>query len=187
MKRVVNEKCRACSICSEVTHTITGAPIEPTYHQCLADMEGECLGGVPMNTKEFEYWNNTEIGVKHFRKVLLGAKAELEDKLENAGVYDELEAIVCIYVNDSAGQYAMREFTCMVTDITEEDYDVKYDREGRTKYEEEVWDFDKLIEEVNEELEEYLKETGLDKEIVGFSVAVQWWDGHIVSMMYPQS
>jgi hypothetical protein len=187
MKKVVNEKCRQCSMCSEVTQTITGAPIEPTYHQCLADAEGECLGGEPMNTKEFEYWNTDPVGVKHFQKNLLGAKAELEEKLERAGVYDDMEAIVCIYVSDSAGQYAMREFTTMVTDITDEDYDIKYDREGRTKYEEEVCDFDELLEKVNEELELYLKETGLDKELEGFSVQVQWWDGHIVSMMYPQS
>ena len=103
---------------------------------------------------------------------------------ENYEEYGE-EALVEIYVPDSAGKYAMKEFTCMVTDMSEEEYEEKYFSGDGLEYE--LSDFDELLDEINEDVEKWWIECGFGKEFIGYEVRVGWWEGHIVMLLYGEA
>ena len=108
---------------------------------------------------------------------------EARENYEEGGV--EEGALVEIYVPDSAGMYAMEEFTCMVTDMSEEEYEEKYFSEDGFEYE--LSDFDELLDEINEDVEKWWSECGFDKEFRGYEVRVGWWEGHIVMLLYGEA
>lgn len=135
-----------------------------------------------MKTK---YFSTMDGAVNDIRKEIKGAVLQIEQDMEDWEGLESPEAIAIIYVGDHAGRYAMRDFTTMFTEMTDEEYEEKYF--GDYASEEDIWDFDKLLDDVNEELEEWFEFTGLAKEFVGFRPYITWWEGHIVMMLYIES
>lgn len=124
-----------------------------------------------------EYMSREKNRVVKMRKRIWEARENYEEGGE--------EALVEIYVPDSAGKYAMQEFTCMVTDMSEEEYEEKYFVEGA--WEDEIYAFDELLDEINEDVEKWWIECGFDKEFRGYEVRVGWWEGHIVMLLYGEA
>lgn len=111
-------------------------------------------------------------------------RSRISEAVSNYETFGE-EALVEIYVPDSAGIYAMKEFTCMVTDMSEEEYEEKYFSGDGFEYE--LSDFDELLDEINEDVEKWWIECGFDKEFIGYEVRVGWWEGHIVMLLYGEA
>lgn len=175
-------KCKECSMRYLVTDTLNGGKLDKPFYQCIANNESECF------PEEFKYFTSDIHRIAKFKIDVVSAREELEQKMEKHQ-NDDLEEIVQIYVSDGAGQYTMRDFTTFVNkDMTDEEYEKKY-KMGRyfendiNAHEQEDWDFDKLLEDVNEELDEFLQTYDLVQ--VGFGMTITWWEGNIVLAMYP--
>lgn len=137
---------------------------------------------------KYKYFQEpTDRAVSNMRLELFGASETIRELMEMGEYNEDSTVLASIYVGDQAGRYAMMEFTCMVTDITPEEYKEKYDLDNGSKQEEEIGDFDELLDDVNEELKVWMVDTGLDKEFAGYTPYIGWWEGHIVMYLYPES
>ena len=127
-----------------------------------------------MKHLELKYWETSELAVRSLELDILTAKEELE----RYGYSDE-GAIVNIIVPDSAGRYIPQELFLRLGIYTEDDYPYEIGSE------EEILAFDKLLEEIDEELQELVEEYDLVP--AGFTVHFGWNDGEIRTMLYPIS
>ena len=121
---------------------------------------------------ESKYWNTTERGILNLKRNILSAISHLED-------YEDFElevAIVDIHIEDRWGIYIPRTLYCMMNDVREEDYPFELGSE------EEVWEMDKLMGEVDEELKMVVEHYGILPS--GYGIQFGWFDGGICSVIY---
>jgi len=123
---------------------------------------------------ELKYWETSELAVRSLELDILTAKEELE----RSG-YDLDGAIVNIIVPDSAGRYIPQELFLRLGIYTEDDYPYEIGSE------EEILAFDKLLEEIDEELQELVEKYDLVPS--GYTINFGWNDGEIRTMLYPIS
>lgn len=135
-----------------------------------------------MRREEYKYFSTEPVAVRSLQLEIESAVAQLEEMLEE-GQVEDVEAIVSIYCDDWRGKYIMRDFTCMVTGMTEEEYERRYYTDDVNALDIEVDDFDNLLDEVNEELQDYLYDMGLY--VLGYDFNIGWHDGMIALVVYP--
>lgn len=135
-----------------------------------------------MRREEYKYFSTQPVAVRSLQLDIQCAVSQLEEKLEE-GQVEDMEAIVSIYCDDWRGRYIMRDFTCMVTGMTKEEYERRYLTNDDSAMDIEVNDFDKLLDEVNEELQDYLYDMGLY--VLGYDFQIGWYDGMIALVVYP--
>lgn len=125
--------------------------------------------------KELRFWSREEKDIRDLRSDIEVAKNELERN----GCNLDGGAIVNIIVPDRAGRYIPQELFSILGIYTEDDYPFEIGSE------EEILAFDKLLEEIDEELQELVEEYDLVP--AGFAVHFGWDDGEIRTMLYPIS
>lgn len=124
--------------------------------------------------KELRFWSKEEKGIRDLQRDIEVAKNELE----RYGCNDE-GAIVNIIVSDGFGKYIPQVLFTRLGIYTDDDYPFEIGSE------EEILAFDKLLEEIDEELQELVEEYNLVP--AGFAVHFGWNDGEIRTMLYPIS
>lgn len=124
--------------------------------------------------KELRFWSKEEKGIRDLQRDIEVAKNELE----RYGCNDE-GAIVNIIVSDGFGKYIPQVLFTRLGIYTDDDYPFEIGSE------EEILAFDELLEEIDEELQELVKEYNLVP--AGFAVHFGWNDGEIRTMLYPIS
>ena len=127
-----------------------------------------------MKHLELKYWETSELALRSLELDILTAKEELE----RYGYSDE-GAIVNVVVSDGFGIYIPQVLFYRLGIYTDDDYPFEVGSE------EEILALDKLLEEIDEELQE-LVET-YDLVPAGFTVHFGWYDGNICTMLYPIS
>jgi len=135
-----------------------------------------------MRREEYKYFSTQPVAVRSLQLEIESAVAQLEERLEE-GQVEDMEAIVSIYCDDWRGKYIMRDFTCMVTGMTTEEYERRYYTDDVNALDIEVNDFDNLLDEVNEELQDYLFD--MELYVLGFDFQIGWYDGMIALVAYP--
>lgn len=124
--------------------------------------------------KELRFWSREEKNIRGLRRDIELAKEELE-----RNGYSDEGAIVNIIVADGFGRYIPQVLFCILGIYTGADYPFEVGSE------EEILAFDKLLEEIDEELQELVEEYDLVP--AGFTVHFGWSDGEIRTMLYPIS
>lgn len=124
--------------------------------------------------KELRFWSREEKDIRGLQRDIEVAK----DELERNGYSDE-GAIVNIIVADGFGIYIPQVLFIMLGIYTGEDYPFEVGSE------EELLAFDKLLEEIDEELQELVEEYNLVPS--GYAIYFGWDDGEIRTMLYPIS
>jgi len=124
---------------------------------------------------ELKYWETSELAVRSLELDILTAKEELEKSGRNL---DE-GAIVNIIVADGFGRYIPQVLFSRLGIYTEDDYPYEIGSE------EEILAFDKLLEEIDEELQELVEKYDLVP--AGYAIHFGWNDGEIRTMLYPIS
>ena len=124
--------------------------------------------------KELRFWSREEKVIRGLQRDIKVAKYELE----RYGCNDE-GAIVDIVVSDGFGRYIPQVLFSRLGIYTEDNYPFEVGSE------EEILAFDKLLEEIDEELQELVEEYDLVP--AGFAVHFGWNDGEIRTMLYPIS
>lgn len=124
--------------------------------------------------KQLKYWLTSEEALRTLRRDILTAKEELE-----RNNWGEEGAIVNIIVPDWYGKYIPRMLFCILGIYTEEDYPYEIGSE------EELLALDKLLEEIDEELQKLVENYDLVPS--GYAIYFGWDDGEIRTMLYPIS
>ena len=117
-------------------------------------------------------------------------KSEIESGVEEMKYYDTDIGISAIHVDDHHGKYIPQILTCMLTDISKEDYEEKYSgldgydlEEGEVTDREMEWfDLDDLIEEVDAELQVVVKKYSIVPK--GYGVCFGWEEGMICTIVF---
>jgi hypothetical protein len=128
-----------------------------------------------MKHLELKYWETSELAVRSLELDILTAKEELE----RSGCNLDEGAIVNIIVADGFGRYIPQVLFYRLGIYTEDDYPFEVGSE------EEILAFDKLLEEIDEELQELVE--NYDLVPAGFTVHFGWNDGEVRTMLYPIS
>ena len=123
---------------------------------------------------ELKYWETSELAVRSLELDILTAKEELE-----RNGYSDEGAIVNIIVSDGFGRYIPQVLFYRLGIYTDDDYPFEIGSE------EEILAFDKLLEEIDEELQELVEEYDLVP--AGYTIHFGWNDGEIRTMLYPIS
>lgn len=121
-----------------------------------------------------KYWNTSEESLSQLAEDIRWAVEDMEEQEVD-------EIIVNVHVDDHHGRYIPMILTCMLKDIPRKDYEDKYEIGG----EEEIDDFDDLLEELDEELQVLVKEYDLLPPHV--SIYVGWYDGAICTVVTANS
>ena len=124
--------------------------------------------------KELRFWSREEKDIRGLQRDIEVAKYELE----RYGYSDE-GAIVNIIVPDWFGKYIPQILFTRLGIYTEDDYPYEIGSE------EEMLAFDKLLEEIDEELQELVEVYNLVPS--GYAIYFGWNDGEIRTMLYPIS
>lgn len=124
--------------------------------------------------KELRFWSREEKDIRGLQRDIEVAKYELE-----RNGYSDEGAIVNIIVADGFGRYIPQVLFIRLGIYTGADYPYEIGSE------EEILAFDKLLEEIDEELQELVEEYDLVP--AGFAVHFGWNDGEIRTMLYPIS
>ena len=125
---------------------------------------------------EFRFWRTDEVTIKSLEQDILEAIEEMER-------YEGDVGIVNIHLDDHHGKYIPQILTCMLKGIEVDEYNSKYDSDVMS--EEEILDFDELLEEVDEELNKLTNSYKIVPE--GYEVSFGWWEGAICTLVYPIS
>lgn len=125
--------------------------------------------------KELRFWSREEKDIRGLQSDIEVAK----DELERYGCNLDEGAIVNIIVADGFGRYIPQVLFIRLGIYTGADYPFEVGSE------EEILAFDKLLEEIDEELQELVEEYDLVP--AGFAVHFGWNDGEIRTMLYPIS
>ena len=128
-----------------------------------------------MKHLELKYWETSELAVRSLELDILTAKEELE----RSGCNLDEGAIVNIVVSDGFGIYIPQVLFYRLGIYTDDDYPFQIGSE------EEVLALDKLLEEIDEELQELVEEYDLVPR--GYTIHFGWYDGNICTMLYPIS
>lgn len=130
--------------------------------------------------KKYNYWNTN-------KDILEKVKKEIENTASEIERYEGQEGIVEIILDESLGINIYRVFMeafGIVKD--EEDFNEKYlDQDGMVMMDEVLYEMDKKFDDINEELEEWVKE--FDLVPAGYVMDFGWYDGNICTMLYPIS
>lgn len=130
--------------------------------------------------KKYTYWNTD-------KEILEKVKKEIEHTASEIERYEGQEGIVGIIIDEALGTEAYRIFMeayDMVED--EEEFDEYYrDEEGMLDLDKVLHDIDNKFEEINEELEEWVKE--FDLVPAGYVMSFGWYDGNICTMLHTTS
>jgi hypothetical protein len=127
-----------------------------------------------MKHSELKYWETSELALRSLELDILSAKEELE-----RNGYSDEGAIVNIIVADGFGIYIPQVLFIRLGIYTGADYPFEVGSE------EEILAFDKLLEEIDEELQELVEEYDLVPS--GYAIHFGWNDGEIRTMLYPIS